>query len=373
MKSTTQSSITQCSIKESLFGTTPDGREITLYTLQNQSGMQVKIINFGAIITEIVVADRAGAFTDVVLGFDNLQQYVDKNPRFGAAIGRYANRIAGAAFTLDGREYKLFANKPPHTLHGGQVGFDKRVWESQSGEDGAGEGEHGSGEPGGGTAPRQWVKLRYVSPDGEEGFPGTLDCQIMYTLTADNALRIEYTATTDKATPFNITNHSYFNLAGAGSGDVLSHRLRMQASQYTLVDETYIPTGEIASVQGTPLDFTEETSIGSRINDVPGGYDHNLVVDAEFRGRDKESMWLKDPNSGRAMSVCTTAPGVQLYTSNNMGITKGVGGTYEPHGAVCLETQLFPDSVHHDNFPNCILRPGETFRSSTTYRFFVSD
>lgn len=321
--------------------------------------MQVKIINFGAIITEITVANRGGALADVVLGFDNLQQYVDKNPRFGAAIGRYANRIAGASFALDGHEYKLFANKPPHTLHGGQIGFDKRVWDAESGE------SDSDGVP--------WVKLRYLSPDGEEGFPGNLECRITYTLTVGNALQIEYTATTDKATPFNITNHSYFNLAGAASGDVLGHRLRMQANHYTPVDETSIPTGEIASVRGTPLDFTEEASIGSRIKDMPGGYDHNLVIDPEFRDKEKESMWLKDPSSGRAMSVSTTAPGVQLYTSNNMGSTRGIGGTYEPHGAVCLETQLFPDSVHHDNFPNCILRPGETFHSVTTYRFFVSD
>lgn len=347
-------SSTRSSIKESVFGTMSDGREIKLFTLQNASGMQVKIINFGAIITELHVADRSGAYANVVLGFDNLQQYVDKNPRFGAAIGRYANRIAGAAFTLDGHEYKLFANKPPHTLHGGQVGFDKRVWDAEGGEtDGA-----------------AWVKLRYVSPDGEEGFPGTLECRITYTLTPDNALRIEYAATTDKATPFNITNHSYFNLAGAASGTVLNHRLRLQASHYTPVDETLIPTGEIASVHGTALDFAEETPIGSRINDVPGGYDHNLVIDPDFRSAAKDSMWLKDPESGRAMTVSTTAPGVQLYTSNNMGTTRGVGGTYEPHGAVCLETQLFPDSVHHSNFPNCILRPGETFESSTTYKFY---
>lgn len=343
----------QMGITSAPFGKTAAGENVQLYTLRNNSGIVAKITNYGGTITELYVPDREGKLANVVLGFDNLKQYEQEQPYFGAIIGRYANRIANAKFSLDGREHTLFANNGAATLHGGKVGFNRRVWKASPGKD----------------KDKVWLKLSYTSPDGEEGFPGKLKTDVTYELNNDNSLVILYRATTDKATPISLTNHSYFNLSGAGSGDVLDHKLEMHASNYTPVDDKLIPTGEIAPVKGTVFDFTTEHCIGERISKVPGGgYDHNFVLDEGDKGG--EVIALTDPKSGRKMTVHTTLPGVQLYTSNFLdGSLKGNGGTYNKHGAVCLETQLFPDSVHHDNFPNAILRPTEEWFSVTRYTF----
>lgn len=334
------------------FGKLPDGGKALLYTLTNSAGMTVKITNYGGTVTELHVPDKQGKTANVVLGFDNLKQYLEPHPHFGGIIGRYANRIAGASFNLDGKQYQLFANNGPNTLHGGKVGFDKRLWKSEAGQD----------------KDKVWVKLKYVSPDGEEGFPGKLKCEVTYELNDNNQLIILYRATTDKATPVSLTNHSYFNLAGAGSGDILDHRLEMHASHYTPVDDKLIPTGEIAPVAGTVFDFTDEHAIGERIAKIPPGYDHNFVFDKGDKSGDL--VILTDPKSGRRMTVQTTLPGVQVYTGNWLdGTLNGNGGTYNKFGAVCLETQLFPDSMHHENFPNVILRPTEEWFSVTRYSF----
>jgi aldose 1-epimerase len=295
----------------------------------------------------------------VVHGFDNLEQYAKGHPGFGATIGRFGNRIARARFTLDGREYTLAANNGRNHLHGGLKGFDKVVWDARS-------------LPA--TDHEAAVQFRYLSKDGEEGYPGNLSVTVTYTLTDDNALRIDYEATTDKATPVNLTNHSYFNLAG--EGDVLDHEVMIAADRYTPVDDELIPTGEITSVKGTPLDFTRPMQIGARIEQLkpkPGGYDHNYVLN-----RDGKALALAaratEPKSGRGMEVLTTEPGMQLYTGNFLdGKYTGVGGVaYGRHSGLCLETQHFPDSVNRPNFPSTILRPDETFESTTVFKFFVA-
>ncbi len=347
-------------VREHPFGKTEAGTPVQLYILTNDKGMTAKVMTYGAILTELDVPDRDGKPGDVVLGFDDLAGYLRGNPFFGATVGRVANRIAKGQFMLDGKEYHLAINNGPNALHGGLKGFDKKVWKAKILEK----------QPGGVA-----VQFHYLSKDGEEGYPGKLSAEVTYTLTNDNALRLDYRATTDKATPVNLSNHTYFNLAGQGSGTILDEEIMLAARRYTPVDETLIPTGKIESVEGTPLDFTKPTRIGERIERLkgkgqPGGYDHNFVLDG---GGKKLALAARvyDPKSGRVMEMETTEPGVQFYTGNFLdGKLKGKGGVaYPQHGGFCLEAQHFPDSVHHENFPSIILRPGETYRQTTVYRF----
>lgn len=337
------------------FGKTQDGTPVELYVLTN-GRITAKVMTYGAILTELDVPDKDGKAADVVLGFDDLKGYLAGHPFFGATVGRVANRIAGGKFSLDGKDYTLAVNNGPNSLHGGKVGFDKAVWKAEVVRD--------SKSPA--------VKFSYLSKDGEEGYPGNLAVSVTYTVTDDDALRIDYAATTDKATPVNLTNHSYFNLAGPASGDVLSHELMIAADSYTPSDATMIPTGEIAPVKGTPLDFTTPTPIGARIAKLEAtkGYDHNFVL----RGDGKEprlAARVREPRSGRVMEVLTTEPGVQLYTANFLdGTVKGKDGVvYRQHQAFCLETEHFPDSIHHETFPSTVLRPEETYRQTTIFRF----
>jgi aldose 1-epimerase len=339
-----------------------DGKPVSLYTLTNSSGMVVKITNYGGTITEIHVPDKAGKMSDVALGFDKLDGYLDKSPFFGCIAGRVANRIAKGKFTLDGKDYTLAVNNGPNALHGGKKGFDKKVWEFRA-------GEQAPGFPG--------VDLHYRSPDGEEGYPGTLDAYVSYRLTDDNALRIDYFATTlDKPTIVNLTNHSYFNLGGQGNGTILDHVVMVAADQFTPVDDTLIPTGELKSVKGTPFDFTTPTAIGTRIKEVGGtpvGYDHNFVL-RQPRGavsRPGLAVRVKEPKSGRVMEMFTTEPGVQFYTGNFLdGTVTGKGGaTYPQHGGFCLEAQHFPDSINQPKFPPVVLRPGQQYQQTTIYKF----
>jgi aldose 1-epimerase len=343
------------SISKSAYGTTPDGRAVDLYTLTNAAGLVCKVITYGAIITELHVPDRSGKLGDIVLGFDNLAQYATKNPFFGCVVGRVANRIANGRFSLDGKTYTLPINKGPNCLHGGNKGFDKAVWKAQPLD--APEGPA--------------VIFTHVSPDGDEGFPGALSVRMTYTLTNANELRFDYEATTDKTTPVNLTNHSYFNLAG--HGDVMAQVLQLRAGRYTPSDDTMIPTGVIADVAGGPLDFTQAKPIGRDLKRVTGktnGYDHNFVIDGGGRGVVAAAS-AHDPESGRSMQVSTDQPAVQLYSSNDFdGTLAGKGGViFQLHTAFCLETQHYPDSVNKPSFPSTILRPGKTYRSTTIYAF----
>jgi aldose 1-epimerase len=339
------------------FGKTSDGTAVELYTLKNKKGMVAKLMTLGATLVELHVPDKSGQLADVVLGFDDVVGYQsDKNQYFGCTTGRVANRIAKGRFTLDGKEYKVAVNNGPNHLHGGvKRSLDKVVWKA---------------EPVKGA---NAVRFSYTSPDGEEGFPGNLAITVTYTLTDDGTLRIDYTATTDKATPVNLTNHSYFNLAGAGSGTALDHDLMIAADEYIPVDDTLIPTGKIAPVAGTPMDFTKPTRIGARVDALVKtptmGYDHCYVL--RKRGAEPTlAAKLRDPKSGRVMTVLTTEPGVQLYTGNFLSGQKGKGGkTYNQRDAVCLETDHFPDSVNHPEFPSIILRPGQTYRQTCIYAF----
>jgi aldose 1-epimerase len=322
----------------------PGGAPVERFTLTNARGVIARITNYGATLTELHVPDRAGRPGDVVLGFDNLEQYLRGHPYFGATVGRVANRIARGRFTLDGRTYTLSRNEGPHHLHGGFQGFDKVVWRA---------------EPLAG--PVAAVRMTHVSPDGDEGYPGRLALTVVMTLTDANELAIDYTATTDETTPVNLTNHTYFNLAG--EGDVLGHELMLATESYTPTDETLIPTGEIAPVRGTPLDFTRPRPIGR-------GYDHNFAIARTAPGLALAAD-VFEPRTGRALEVTTTQPGVQLYTANHLdGTLGGKGGVgYRRHAGFCLETQHFPDSVNQPGFPSTILRPGETYRQTTIYRF----
>ena len=345
----------KASVETSVFGNFDDGTAIQLYTLKNAHGMVAKIINYGATIQELWVPDRTGKLGDVVLGFDNLKSYTGSHPHFGGVIGRVANRIAKGKFTLDGKDYALAINNGPNTLHGGNVSFDHRVWKAE-----AVEAPNAAG-----------VKLTYLSPDGEEGFPGNLSVTVTYTLTDDNALKIEYTATTDKPTLVNLTNHSYFNFSGAG--DVLKDILYINADSYTPVDSTLIPTGEIAPVKDTPMDFTHPAPIGAGIPALAstiGGYDFNYVLNGDA-GHLHLAARASDPSNGRQMEVWTTEPGVQFYSAIGLdgSIVGKRGVAYPKFGALCLETQHFPDAIHHPNFPSIVLRPGEKFHSETIYEF----
>ncbi len=342
----------------SSFGRLPDGTDVQLYTLTNAHGLKATISTYGGTVTSLLVPDKAGQLGDVVLGFDSLAgyqspEYRKSGPYFGALIGRYGNRIAKGRFTLDGKEYTLATNNGPNHLHGGLKGFDKVVWQAQPGS----------------SAQGQTLTLRYRSKDGEEGYPGTLQVTVVYTLTPDDALQIDYAATTDKATPVNLTNHSYFNL-GAGA-DVLGHEVTLPADRYTVVDASLIPTGELRPVKGTPFDFTSAHAIGERIAQVPGGYDHNWVL-TQTDGL-HEAATVYESTTGRTMTVRTTEPGVQFYTGNFLdGSLKGKGGkVYGKHAGFCLETQHFPDSPNQPAFPSPILQPGQTLRSTTSYTFGV--
>ncbi len=338
--------------QKSSFGKLADGTPVELFTLTNTHGLVAKITNYGTIITELHVPDRNGKLGDVVLGFDNLDQYLKGHPCFGCTVGRVANRIANGRFTLDGKTYVLAINNGPNHLHGGIKGFDKALWKA----------EHQAGAA---------IKFTHTSPNGEEGYPGNLAVAVTMTLTDANEFRIDYTATTDRPTPVNLTNHSYFNLAT--EGDVLGHELMIAADYYTPADGTLIPTGEIKPVKGTPLDFTKPQPIGARFSQLhmnPVGYDHNFVLNSGGKSLALAAR-AYEPKSGRVMEVHTTEPGVQLYTANSMNgsLTGKRGVVYQNHAGFCLETEHFPDSVNQPKFPSVILRPDQTYRQTTSHKF----
>ena len=340
------------------FGKTKSGEAVEAYTLQNANDMTAKFITYGATLVEWHVPDKEGQTADIVFGFDAMAGYEDSgaNQHFGCTTGRFANRIGGAKFTLDGKEYQLAKNNGPNHIHGGnERNLGRVVWKAEPFE----------------RDTERGIVFTYTSPDGEEGYPGTLACKVTYTLTDAGEIRIEYEATTDKPTPINLTNHSYFNLNGAGAETVLDHELTLNADQYTPVDETLIPTGKIVSVEGTPLDFRTPHKIGERIDQLnetsTRGYDHNIVLRGPA-GKLRLAARLCDAKSGRAMNVYTTEPGVQFYSGNSLHGQKGKGGkVYAQRSGLCLETQHFPDSVNQPNFPPVILKPGETYRHTTVF------
>lgn len=333
-----------------------DGKKVQWYTLTTKNGQQVKITTYGGIVTHWIVPDKQGNRSSVVLGFDSLQGYLAKPPYFGAIIGRYGNRIARARFTLNGQEYRLAANNGPNHLHGGEKGFDKVVWDATPATDGSAS-----------------LTLTYLSRDGEEGYPGNLRATVKYQLTDEDGLRITYDAETDKATPVNLTNHSYFNLSGNHAGAILDHVLWIDADRYLPVDSTLIPTGALAPVKGTSFDFTTPTKIGARIQAVPGGYDHNFVLNKPD-GTAKLVAYLTDSASGRKLEVFTTEPGLQFYSGNFLDgtIRTSAGQRIVKHGALCLETQHFPDSPNQPSFPSTILQPGKKYHTETRYRLTVA-
>ncbi len=349
-------------ISQTSYGTTEDGTPVDLFTLANDNGVEMKVINYGGIITELKVPDKNGNFEDVVLGFDSLEGYVKSSPYFGALVGRYGNRIAKGKFTLDGQEYSLAQNNMGNHLHGGIKGFDKVVWKAEPTE----------------TEEGPQLKLSYLSPDMEEGYPGNLQVEVTYTLTNDDAIRIDYKATTDKKTVVNLTNHSYFNLTGNPDTTILDHELMLNADQFVPVDETLIPTGELQPVEGTPMDFTEPTAIGTRIGEeyeqlkLGLGYDHCWVINGEA-GTLRQAATVYEPNSGRFMEVLTTEPAVQFYSGNFLdGSFAGKGGVvYQQRSGLCLETEHFPDSPNQPDFPSVELKPGDTYQTTTVYKFSV--
>jgi aldose 1-epimerase len=350
------------SVQKSFFGRMADGTAVDLYTLKNKNGLEARITNYGGIVVSLKVPDRKGAFGDVVLGYDSLSSYVANNPFFGCLVGRYGNRIAKGKFRLDGVEYKLAVNNRPNHLHGGLKGFDKVVWNAEP----VAEKKDAA------------VKLSYLSKDGEEGYPGNLAVTVVYTLTDSNSLKIDYSAVTDKPTPCNLTNHSYFNLSAGAESDILGTELTIDADRMTPVDQTLIPTGELKSVEGTPFDFRKPVKIGARIDDKDeqiqfgGGYDHNFALNGTA-GTMRPAAAASDPASGRVMEVFTTEPGVQFYTGNFLdgSITGKNGIVYKKRSGFCLETQHFPDSPNHPGFPSTILKPGETYQTTTIYKFSV--
>jgi aldose 1-epimerase len=343
------------------FGKTPGGQPVDLYVLANKSGAEVSITNYGGAVVSLKMPDRNGKLADVVLGYDTVEGYVSDKAYFGALVGRYGNRIAHAQFVLDGKTYTLAKNNGENSLHGGVKGFNKALWTAKilPAKDG------------------QSLELSYLSRDGEEGFPGNLRVSVVYTLTDTNALKIEYSATTDKKTVVNLTNHSYFNLAGQGNGDILGHLLTIQADQFTPVDADLIPTGELRDVMDTPFDFRKATAIGARIDQpdeqlkLGGGYDHNFVLRMSMDHGEFLAARVLEPASGRVMEVWTTEPGVQFYTGNFLdGKTVGKGGVaYPKRSAFCLETQHFPDSPNQPKFPSTVLNAGARYHTITTYKF----
>ena len=341
------------SVAHAAFGPTTEGQDIDQYILENANGLKVGIITYGAAIVSIETPDVQGHRTDVVLGFDKISGYQSaENPYFGACCGRFANRLAKGRFSIDGEAYSVVVNNGPNSLHGGLVGFDKKIWAAEIMSDRA-------------------VSMSLVSPDGEEGYPGTLKVRLVYTLTDDNELKLEYTATTDKKTVLNLTNHSYFNLAGGGS--VRNHVIRINADRWTVVDEHATPTGELRAVAGTGMDLREPTPIGKNIDEVQGpGYDHNYCINQAEPGELTMAASVVEPRSGRTLECWTTEPGVQFYTGNFMDHIKGKGGAvYNKQEGFCLETQHYPDSPNHPEFPRTELAPGETYTQTTIYRFGV--
>ena len=343
-------------LKEEAFKTTIDGKQTGLYTLKNKNGVVVQITNFGGKIAAIFVPDRNGKMDDIVLGYETIQEWIKGNTYFGAICGRYANRIAKGKFVIDNKEYSLALNNGPNALHGGIKGFNDVVWDVVKSND-------------------FQLELKYVSKDGEEGYPGNLTVKVIYTLTDLNELKIEYFGTTDKPTVVNLTSHSFFNLAGEGNGDILNHELMINADNTTPVDEVQIPTGEIVSVKGTPMDFTKSTVVGDRIDDdydqlkYGKGYDHNWVLNHK-PGVVALAAVYYDPQSGRVMEIHTDQPGVQLYTGNWLdGSDKGKGHVYGMRSALCLETQKFPDSPNKPQFPSTLLKPGETYKHVCIHKF----
>ncbi|MGC8742454.1 MAG: aldose epimerase family protein [Verrucomicrobiia bacterium] len=354
-----QSAMEKPEIQKISFGQTEEGKNIDQYVLKNNKGMTVKIITYGGIITELLVPDKNGRVNDVVLGFDDLKGYLKGHPYFGAIVGRVANRIAGGKFKLGDKEYTLAKNNGPNHLHGGIRGFDKVIWNAEPIYRSEGVG----------------VRLSYLSPDGEEGYPGNLSVTVVYLLSNENELKIEYKATTDKETIINLSNHSYFNLLGAENGLILDHELFINANYYTPVDDTLIPTGEIKPVEGTPLDFRKPTKIGARIEQVkvgdnPSGYDHNYVLNGGGVKLDLAAQ-VYEPTTGRFMEVYTTEPGIQFYSGNFLDgtLTGKKGVIYKKHHGFCLETQHFPDSINHPNFPSVVLKPGQMYTQTTVYKF----
>jgi aldose 1-epimerase len=351
----------QPTLTKAAYGQLPDGQAADLYTLTNANGMTVKITNYGGIITEILVPDKAGKFEDVVLGLDSLNDYVAGNPFFGALVGRYGNRIAKGKFTLDGQTYTMVTNNGPNHLHGGKKGFDKVIWKTEEMKTDEGVG----------------LRMTYRSQDMEEGYPGNLDVTVTYTLDNENGLLIDYQATTDKPTVVNLTNHSYFNLSGK-EGTILDHQVMLDADSLVAVDATLIPTGKLIPVKGTPFDFTSPTAIGARIDDLNdeqikngGGYDHCWVLNRADQSLVRFAT-VHEPSSGRFMEAFTTEPGVQFYTGNFLnGKVAGKGKTYGKRSGFCLETQHFPDSPNQPQFPSTVLRPGETYHTTTKFKFSV--
>jgi aldose 1-epimerase len=348
----------QVGVRREAFGRTGDGTPVEVFTLTNKAGVQIKAISYGAIITSIRVPDRTGAMADIALGFDTLDGYLEDHPYFGAVVGRYGNRIGKARFTLDGQTYKLAANNGPNHLHGGVRGFDKYVWTAEVLKGATG------------------VAFTRRSPDGEEGYPGTVEARVSYVLAESNELSIEYRATTDKATTINLTQHTYFNLSGHDAGTILDHEVMIAADRYTPVDATLIPTGELAPVTGTPFDFRQPTRVGARIEEAHPqikfglGYDHNWVLNRTGGGPQLAAR-VADGKSGRTLEVQTTEPGVQFYTGNFLdGTIKGKGGAvYNRRNGLCLETQHYPDSPNQPAFPSTIVKPGATYQSTTVWKF----
>ena len=342
-------------LKKEAFGRLEDGTKVDIFTLTNPNGIQARLMTYGATLVSLEIPDRDGILGDIVLGMDTLEGYVQSSPYFGCIVGRYGNRIANGKFRLDGEEYTLAVNNNENHLHGGVRGFDKVVWNAE---------EVWSGDDIG-------VRFAYTSPDGEEGYPGNLTVTVIYTLTATDELRIDYEAETDKATPVNLTHHSYFNLAGQGRGDILRHELKIYADYFTPVDEGLIPTGEIKAVAGTPWDFNIPHDIGKEITKVAGGYDHNFVLNKEEGDELSPAAEVYEPTTGRVMEILTTEPGIQFYSGNflNGAIIGKSGKVYFQHFGFCLETQHFPDSPNKPEFPSTILRPGETYKTQTIHKF----
>jgi aldose 1-epimerase len=364
LSQTPEASPTGGPVRTEQFGEVEEG-SVEKYTLINNNGVEVSILNYGATIQSLKVPDRDGNLDNIVLGFNNIEEYVEKSPYFGAVVGRYANRIANGTFELDGETYTLAINNDPNTLHGGEKGFDKVLWTFDEA-----------------ASTTTSVVLTYTSADGEEGYPGNLTVTVTYTLTDDNELRIDYEATTDALTVLNLSNHSYFNLAGEGSGSIFDHELQLNASNFTPVDDTLIPTGEIAPVSGSPFDFTTAKPIGQDIRDgndpqivIGRGYDHNFVLDGWTEGNTEqnEAAVVTEPTTGRVMTVTTDQPGIQFYSGNFLdGTFAGASGNvYRQGDAFCLETQHFPDSPNQPDFPSTELAPGETFSSTTVFAFSV--
>lgn len=343
-------------LEKSDFGKTPDGKSVELYTLTNSHGNVVQLTNYGAIITKVEVPDRDGKRANVMLSFPTLAGYLERHPYFGATVGRYANRIADGKFSIDGKTYTVVTNNGPNHLHGGTIGFDKYVWQAEEVK----------------TPGALVVRFSMTSPDGDEGYPGKLDVTAEYSWNDANELKFTFTAKTDKPTVVNLTNHGYWNLAGAGNGNVLNTEVQLSCDRYCLVNDTLIPTGVLASVEGTPLDFRQPHKLGERIEQLPAtkGYDHCFVVNGD-PGTLRTAGRAVDPASGRVMEVFTTQPGMQLYTGNHLGGGPSSGG-FKQHEGFCLETQHFPDSPNKPAFPTTRLNPGETFTETTMHKFSVA-